>query len=128
MLQLDFDKNRGLIPVIAQDYLSGEVLMLAYMNREAFEETARTGEAVYYSRSRQKLWKKGESSGHTQLVKQIRIDCDKDTILLKVEQLGGAACHKGYKSCFFSKLEENELIITEPRVFDPEKVYSGDRN
>ena len=124
MLKLDFDKNKGLIPVITQDYQTGEVLMLAYMNTEAFDETVKTGNAFYYSRSRQKLWKKGESSGHTQLVKEIRIDCDQDTILLKVEQLGGAACHKGYKSCFFSKLEGKGLIITEEKVFDPKKVYS----
>jgi phosphoribosyl-AMP cyclohydrolase len=123
MVELDFDKNKGLIPVIAQDYQSGEVLMLAYMNKEALNETLKTKKAVYYSRSRQTLWIKGETSGHTQLVKEIRIDCDLDTILLKVEQLGGAACHKGYKSCFFSKLEENELIITEKRVFDPKEVY-----
>ena len=128
MLKLNFDKNNGLIPVIAQDYQSGEVLMLAYMNREAFDETLKTQTAIYYSRSRQKLWKKGETSGHTQMVREIRIDCDQDTILLKVEQLGGAACHKGYKSCFFSKVENNELIITEKRVFDPKKVYSGDRS
>ena len=123
MVELDFDKNKGLIPVIAQDYQSGEVLMLAYMNKEALNETLKTKKAVYFSRSRQTLWIKGETSGHTQLVKEIRIDCDLDTILLKVEQLGGAACHKGYKSCFFSKLEENELIITEKRVFDPKEVY-----
>ena len=123
MVELDFDKNKGLIPVIAQDYQSGEVLMLAYMNKEALNETLKTKKAVYYSRSRQTLWIKGETSGHTQLVKEIRIDCDLDTILLKVEQLGGAACHKGYKSCFFSKLEGNELIIKEKRVFDPKKVY-----
>ena len=123
MVEMDFDKNKGLIPVIAQDYQSGEVLMLAYMNKEALNETLKTKKAVYYSRSRQTLWIKGETSGHTQLVKEIRIDCDLDTILLKVEQLGGAACHKGYKSCFFSKLEENELIITEKRVFDPKEVY-----
>ena len=128
MLKPDFDKNKGLIPVIAQDYQSGEVLMLAYMNREAFDETVKTHTAVYYSRSRQKLWRKGETSGHTQKVKEIRMDCDQDTILLKVEQLGGAACHKGYRSCFFSKVEGNELIITEERVFDPKKVYSGDRS
>ena len=128
MLKPDFDKNKGLIPVIAQDYQSGEVLMLAYMNREAFDKTVKTHTAVYYSRSRQKLWRKGETSGHTQKVKEIRMDCDQDTILLKVEQLGGAACHKGYRSCFFSKVEGNELIITEERVFDPKKVYSGDRS
>ena len=127
MQELDFNKNNGLIPVIAQDYQTSEVLMLAYMNKEAFDETVKTGKAVYYSRSRQKLWIKGETSGHTQLIKEIRIDCDQDTVLLKVEQLGGAACHKGYKSCFFSKLESklegNELIITEEKVFDPEIVY-----
>lgn len=123
MLKLDFKKNNGLIPVIAQDYGTGEVLMLAYMNEQAFEETMRSKKATYYSRSRKSLWVKGETSGHVQHVKEIRVDCDLDTILLKVEQIGNAACHKGYKSCFFSKVEENDLKITESIIFDPDEVY-----
>ncbi|MBC2704511.1 phosphoribosyl-AMP cyclohydrolase [Desulfobacula sp.] len=121
--ELDFKKTNGLIPVIAQDYNTSEVLMLAYMNEHAFEETLQSGRATYYSRSRQVLWKKGETSGHVQNVKEIRVDCDKDTLLLKVDQVGGAACHKGYKSCFFSKVEDNELKIVESRIFDPKEVY-----
>ena len=121
--ELDFKKTNGLIPVIAQDYNTSEVLMLAYMNEQAFNETMKSGNATYYSRSRQVLWKKGETSGHVQNVKEIRVDCDKDTLLLKVDQVGGAACHKGYKSCFFSKVEDNELKIVESRIFDPKEVY-----
>lgn len=123
MIKLDFEKTGGLIPAIAQDYKTGEVLMLAYMNRDSFDETLRSGRATYWSRSRSELWKKGETSGHMQHVKEIRVDCDNDTILLKVDQVGGAACHKGYKSCFFSKVEGDELKIVESKVFDPEKVY-----
>lgn len=123
MILLDFEKTGGLIPAIAQDYKTGEVLMLAYMNRQSFDETLKSGYATYYSRSRNQLWKKGETSGHMQQVKEIRVDCDKDTVLLKVDQVGGAACHKGYKSCFFSKIEKNELKIVETKIFDPEKVY-----
>ncbi len=120
---LDFDKTNGLIPAIAQDADTGEVLMLAYMNEESFNETLRSGKATYYSRSRQTLWKKGETSGHTQDVKEVRVDCDLDTILLKVVQQGGAACHKGYKSCFYSVVENGELKITHSKVFDPKEVY-----
>jgi phosphoribosyl-AMP cyclohydrolase len=123
MIKLDFKKNNGLIPAVVQDHITGEVLMLAYMNEEAFTETLKTGKATYYSRSRKSLWIKGETSGHVQLVKEIRVDCDLDTLLLKVEQIGGAACHKGYRSCFFSKLEEQNLKITESIVFDPDEVY-----
>lgn len=123
MPELDFDKTGGLIPAIAQDADTGEVLMLAYMNQEAFEETLACGNAVYYSRSRKKLWKKGETSGHVQNVREIRVDCDNDTVLLKVTQVGGAACHKGYKSCFYKIVENGECKIVEQRVFDPEKVY-----
>lgn len=123
MVTLDFEKTGGLIPAIAQDAETGEVLMLAYMNAESFEETLRSGKATYWSRSRKALWKKGETSGHTQEVQEIRVDCDLDTILLKVVQLGGAACHKGYKSCFFSKVDGDELVITQDKVFDPDKVY-----
>jgi phosphoribosyl-AMP cyclohydrolase len=123
MVKLDFEKGNGLIPVIAQDWNTGEVLMLAYMNQESFNETLASGKATYYSRSRKSLWKKGETSGHVQQVKEIRVDCDQDTLVLKVEQVGGAACHKGYKSCFFRVVDKSELKIVENRVFDPEKVY-----
>ncbi|MCP3941251.1 MAG: phosphoribosyl-AMP cyclohydrolase [Desulfobacteraceae bacterium] len=121
--ELDFEKGKGLIPAIVQDCNTGEVLMLAYMNQVSFNETLASGKATYYSRSRQALWKKGETSGHVQYVRQIRVDCDHDTILLKVEQVGGAACHKGYKSCFFKIVENNKFKIVEKRVFDPERVY-----
>jgi phosphoribosyl-AMP cyclohydrolase len=120
---IDFDKSGGLIPAVAQDADTGEVLMLAWMNREAFEETARSGRAVYFSRSRNKLWRKGEESGHVQEVREILIDCDADTVLLKVKQLGGAACHEGYKSCFFRKLDGGEARVVAEKVFDPNQVY-----
>ncbi|MFP4225311.1 MAG: phosphoribosyl-AMP cyclohydrolase [Desulfobacterales bacterium] len=123
MISLDFSKMGGLAPAIVQDYDTGEVLMLAFMNQAAWEATLETGKATYYSRSRDKLWVKGESSGHVQLVKEVRVDCDDDTILLKVEQLGGAACHLGYKSCFFRKVSNGKLEITENRVFNPDEVY-----
>lgn len=122
-MMLDFDKQGGLIPAIAQDYRTGEVLMLAYMNRAAFDETIQTGRACYYSRSRNKLWRKGEESGHVQHVHEIRIDCDADTVLLKVEQVGGAACHEGYASCFFRVLKGDDVVIDGVRVFDPKEVY-----
>jgi len=120
---LDFTKTNGLVPAIAQDVDTGEVLMLAWMNGEAFEETVRTRRAVYFSRSRNRLWRKGEESGHVQEVKDILIDCDADTVLLKVKQLGGAACHEGYKSCFFRKIEGGALTTVGERVFDPKTVY-----
>ncbi len=110
MFELDFEKMDGLIPVIAQDHLTGEVLMMAYMNEASFQETMDSGYVTYYSRSRQTLWKKGETSGHLQVVKEIRIDCDHDTILVKVEQIGGAACHLGYKSCFFLFVTQNNSL------------------
>ena len=120
---IDFDKSGGLVPAVAQDADTGEVLMLAWMNREAFDETVRTGRAVYFSRSRNKLWRKGEESGHVQEVRGIYLDCDADTILLKVRQIGGAACHEGYKSCFFRKLDGGNLQVIGERVFDPKAVY-----
>ncbi len=123
MISLDFSKMGGLAPAIVQDYNSGEVLMLAFMNQAAWKHTLDTGKATYYSRSRDKLWVKGESSGNVQLVKEIRVDCDNDTVLLKVEQVGGAACHLGYKSCFFRKLDNGVLKTTATRVFDPDEVY-----
>ncbi len=124
MVQPDFDKGKGLIPVIVQEYGTNEILMLAYMNKEAFEETLKSGRATYFSRSREKLWKKGETSGNMQHIKEIRIDCDNDTILIKVEQKGGAACHLGYKTCFFKKADNDKAFkIVEKRVFDPADVY-----
>lgn len=102
MLEPDFEKSKGLVPAIAQDYKSGEILMQAYMSRESWEETLNSGYAVYYSRSRQELWKKGATSGNLQEIKEIRLDCDLDSILLKVNQIGGSACHTGERSCFFN--------------------------
>jgi phosphoribosyl-AMP cyclohydrolase len=113
----------GLVPVIAQDAGSGDVLMFAWMNREALEKTAQIGEAVYWSRSRRKLWHKGEESGHTQKVREIRIDCDNDVVLLKVEQTGGIACHTGRRSCFFQRLEEGGWQAIEPVLKDPKDIY-----
>jgi len=114
----------GLVPAIAQETGSGEVLMMAWMNRDSLLQTAEQGEAVYWSRSRQKLWLKGESSGHVQKVKSIRLDCDADVILLEVEQLGDIACHTGRHRCFYRQLEENEWITTDPVLKDPEEIYS----
>ena len=123
MIKLDFTKTGGLVPVIVQDYQTGEILMLAYMNLDAFNATLATGKATYYSRSRQTLWVKGETSGNAQLIKEIRIDCDDDTVLLKVEQLGGAACHTGHRSCFYKKVEDGSIRIMGEPVFDPREVY-----
>ena len=120
---IDFDKAGGLVAAIAQDAETGEVLMIAWMNREAYEETVRTGRAVYFSRSRAKLWRKGEESGNVQEVREIYLDCDADAVLLKVHQIGGAACHEGYKSCFFRKVEKDGLKVIGERVFDPKVVY-----
>jgi phosphoribosyl-AMP cyclohydrolase len=121
---IDFDKHGGLIPAIAQDADTGQVLMMAWMNREAFEETLRTRRACYFSRSRKRLWRKGEESGHVQDVREVCIDCDADTILLKVKQVGGAACHEGFVSCFFRKVDGDELKVIGERVFEPKEVYS----
>jgi phosphoribosyl-AMP cyclohydrolase len=120
----NFDKI-DLVPVIAQDDATGDVLMLAYMNREAYEETLRTGRACYYSRSRQRLWRKGEESGNVQQVREIRLDCDADTLLIRVEQIGGAACHEGFRSCFFRQIDPatGTATVTGRRVFDPAEVY-----
>src|ERR1700748_1897259 len=116
---IDFAKCGGLVPAIAQDAATGEVLMLAYMNQEAFDETVRTGRAVYFSRSRNKLWRKGEESGHVQEVRSVFVDCDADAVLLEVHQIGGAACHEGFKSCFFRQVEGDGLKVIGERVFDP---------
>jgi phosphoribosyl-AMP cyclohydrolase len=119
----DFSRAGGLLPAIAQDAQTGEVLMLAWMNQESYDETLSTGRAVYYSRSRKRLWRKGEESGHVQHVQGIFVDCDEDTILLKVEQIGGAACHEGFKSCFFRQVTNSGLKIIADRVVDPASVY-----
>jgi len=122
---LDFDKAGGLVSAIAQDATTGAVLMIAWMNREAFEETVRTRRAVYFSRSRNRLWRKGEESGNVQQVRAIFIDCDADAVLLQVEQVGGAACHEGYPSCFFRELlADGTTQVVGRRVFDPAVVYT----
>jgi len=122
MLEPDFEKGKGLIPAIVQDSLTGEVLMLAYMNREAWLKTLETGKATYWSRSRNSLWIKGETSGHFQVVKEILIDCDEDTVLLKVQQTG-AACHTGYRTCFYRKVTAGTVEIVGERLVNPEDVY-----
>lgn len=123
MIRLDFDKLNSLIPAVVQDDKSGEILMLGFMNRAAWETTLATGKATFFSRSRQALWTKGETSGNMQLIKEIRIDCDDDSVLLKVEQIGGAACHTGYKSCFHKRVEDGSVKIVGQPVFDPKEVY-----
>jgi len=124
MICPDFNKINGLVPAIVQDYETGEVLMLAFMNQEAWEATLSTGRATYFSRSRQKLWVKGETSGNIQIVKEILVDCDEDTVLLKVEQRGGAACHTGYRSCFYRKIENGTLSNIGKLIFDPKEAYN----
>lgn len=123
MLEPNFAKGDGLVPVVVQDVETKDVLMMAYMNREAWEATLKTGKATYWSRSRQKLWLKGESSGNVQFVKAILIDCDEDTLLLQVKQIGEAACHTGHRSCFYRKLEGDDYAIVSEKIFDPEDVY-----
>jgi len=122
-LQPDFDKCNGLVPAIAQDYNSGEILMLAYVNKQAWDRSLETGEAHYYSRSRDTLWHKGGTSGHVQKIQEIRLDCDQDTIIYSVHQIGNAACHKGYRSCFHNCFKNGGWCIDSPKVFDPKEVY-----
>jgi len=124
MVTIDFAKGDGVVPVIVQDHATGEVLMLAYMNQEAWEKTLSTGKVHYYSRSRNRLWLKGETSGHTQDIKEVYVDCDTDTLLVKVQQHGGAACHEGYRSCFFRQhTAPGKWRVIGERVFDPDTVY-----
>ncbi len=124
MLSLNFSKTSdGLIPAIVQDYKTNEVLMLAYINQLAWDKTLESGKAHYWSRSREKLWLKGETSGHVQKIHQVFVDCDEDAVVYKVEQIGGAACHTGHRSCFYRKVESNELVSDEEKVFDPAVVY-----
>lgn len=122
---MDFEKADGLLPAVVQDYRSGEVLMVAYMNDDAFALTRRTGKMHYYSRSRGRIWMKGETSGHVQEVKEILIDCDEDAAVFKIKQIGGAACHTGYRSCFYRRLEQEGglTMIEDEKVFDPAQVY-----
>jgi phosphoribosyl-AMP cyclohydrolase len=122
---IDFAKGGGLVTAIAQDDATGDILMVAYMNEAAFRKTVEIGEVVYFSRSRQKLWHKGESSGNTQLVKSLSIDCDGDAVLLRVEQRGNAACHTGKRSCFFRRLDGGSWADVGEQVFDPDEVYGG---
>ncbi len=124
MVKLDFSKSPdGLIPAIAQDWRTGEILMQAFINEAAWEKTLATGVATYWSRSRQKFWVKGETSGHVQRIKEILVDCDLDSVIFKVEQVDGAACHEGYRSCYHRRVEDGELCIVGERVFDPAGVY-----
>jgi phosphoribosyl-AMP cyclohydrolase len=121
--QVQFDE-RGLVPVIAQEVLTQKILMFAWMNQQALQETVQTKRAVYWSRSRNRLWRKGEESGHTQLVRDIRLDCDGDVILIKVEQQGGIACHTGRESCFYSRLDSDQWRVVEPVIQDPAEIYN----
>ncbi|MGD9367285.1 MAG: phosphoribosyl-AMP cyclohydrolase [Desulfobacteraceae bacterium] len=124
MIELNFDKMDGLIPAVVQDHATGEVLMVGFMNHEAWETTLQTGKATFYSRTRNTLWTKGLTSGNVQLVKEIRIDCDDDTVVLKVEQVGGAACHTGHRSCFFKRVKADHTVeVVGQPVFDPKEVY-----
>ena len=113
----------GLVPALAQDYKTGQILMMAWMNREALEATVNEGRAIYYSRSRQKLWRKGEESGHVQSLKEIRLDCDSDVILMQVEQIGGIACHTGREHCFYKRYENGEWRAVDPVLKDPKEIY-----
>jgi phosphoribosyl-AMP cyclohydrolase len=127
-VEIDFQKSGGLVPAIIQDERSGEVLMLGFMNAQALAETRRTGEVVFFSRSRNKLWKKGESSGHVLRVRELRIDCDADCLLVRVEPLGPGVCHEGYRSCFFRSLEKDgSATVLAERTFAPEKVYAPEK-
>ena len=125
-MKIAFEKYNGLVPAIVQDHATGKVLMLGFMNEKALAETQRTGQAVFFSRSRDKLWRKGESSGHLLKVLEMRVDCDSDTLLLRVQAIGPGVCHEGYRSCFFRKLEnDGTATVTEDRTFDPSKIYDS---
>ncbi len=124
-MDLDFSKLDGLVPAVIQDDVSGRVLMVGFMNEEAFRKTVKTGHATFFSRSRNKLWTKGETSGHRLVVKDIQTDCDRDTVLIRAEELGPGVCHNGYQSCFYRSLRGGQWVETEEPVFDPETVYGG---
>jgi len=124
-VQLQFEKGGGLLPAIIQDATSGEVLMLGFMNPEAFEQTRLTGDVVFFSRTRNRLWKKGEQSGHMLKVREVRVDCDSDALLVRVDAVGPGVCHEGYRSCFFRRIEsDGAAAIVEERKFDPSNVYA----
>jgi phosphoribosyl-AMP cyclohydrolase len=128
-VEIDFQKSAGLVPAIIQDERTGDVLMLGFMNAESLAQTQRTGEVVFFSRSRNKLWKKGESSGHVLRVREMRVDCDADALLVRVKAVGPGVCHEGYRSCFFRKLEtDGSAPIIAERAFAPEKVYGSEKN
>jgi phosphoribosyl-AMP cyclohydrolase len=125
-VKIAFEKYNGLVPAIVQDHATGEVLMLGFMNEEALAETQRTRQAVFFSRSRKRLWRKGESSGHVLKVMELRVDCDLDTLLLRVQAMGPGVCHEGYRSCFFRSLEKDgTATVMEDRAFDPSKIYDS---
>ncbi len=124
-MELDFRKLDGLVPAVIQDHASGRVLMLGFMNDEAFRKTVETGYATFFSRSRNKLWLKGETSGHRLVVKSVSTDCDNDSVLVQVEALGPGVCHEGYQSCFFRTLKDGECVESEPRAYDPTAVYGS---
>ena len=124
MVELDFEKGKGLLPAVVQEFQTGKVLMLAYVNRASWEKTLETGEAHYWSRSRQEIWHKGGTSGNVQKIREIYVDCDNDTVLFKVAQVGGAACHTGYETCFHKQVgRDREITLVGQRIFDPERVY-----
>jgi phosphoribosyl-AMP cyclohydrolase len=124
-MDLDFQKSDGLVTAVIQDYVSGRVLMVGFMNEEAFRKTVETGFATFYSRSRRKLWLKGETSGHKLVVKEISTDCDQDALLVRVEALGPGVCHNGYQSCFYRRLEQGGWVESEARAYDPDAVYGS---
>ena len=124
-MELDFSKSDGLVTAVIQDYATGRVLMVGFMNEEAFRKTVETGYATFYSRSRRKLWLKGETSGHRLVVKEISTDCDRDALVVRVEALGPGVCHNGYQSCFYRRLEDGKWVVAEARTYDPDAVYGG---
>ncbi len=124
-MDLNFQKSDGLVTAVIQDHVSGRVLMVGFMNEEAFRKTVETGFATFYSRSRQKLWLKGETSGHRLVVKEISADCDSDALLIRVEPLGPGVCHEGYQSCFFRRLKDGEWVVSDARAYDPASIYGG---
>jgi phosphoribosyl-AMP cyclohydrolase len=124
-MELDFSKLDGLVAAVIQDHKSGRVLMVGFMNEDAFQRTVNTGHVTFFSRSRNKLWLKGETSGHRLIVKEVSTDCDLDALLIKVEALGPGVCHEGYESCFFRRLETDAWVINEPRTYDPAIVYGN---
>jgi phosphoribosyl-AMP cyclohydrolase len=126
-MDLDFSKLGGLVPAVIQDHATGRVLMVGFMNQEAFEKTVESGFATFYSRSRNKLWLKGETSGHRLAVKEITTDCDQDSVLVRVEARGPGVCHNGYRSCFYRRLADGRWVESEPRSYDPDKVYGSNQ-